>query len=60
MVGSLDPALTILADAFVNVDQNVTDLRGNIQLDGAGHWPPLERTKEVNAALLDFLSGLRT
>jgi len=60
MVGSLDPALTLLADGFVNVDQNVTDLRGNIRLDGAGHWLPLERTKEVNAALLDFLSGLRT
>jgi pimeloyl-ACP methyl ester carboxylesterase len=60
VVGSLDPALTLLADAFVNVDQYVTDLRGNILLDGAGHWLPLERTKEVNAALLDFLSGLTT
>jgi pimeloyl-ACP methyl ester carboxylesterase len=60
MVGSLDPSRTLLADAFVNVDQNVTDLRGNILLDGAGHWLPLERTKEVNAALLDFLRGLRT
>jgi len=26
----------------------------------ASHWLPLERTKEVNAALLDFLRGLRT
>ena len=60
MVGSRDPAATLLADAFVNVDQHVTDLRGNIVLDGAGHWLPLERTKEVNAALLDFLRGLRT
>jgi pimeloyl-ACP methyl ester carboxylesterase len=60
MVGSLDPAATILADAFVNVDQHVTNLRGNIVLDGAGHWLPLERTQEVNAALLDFLRGLGT
>ena len=52
--------LDLLADAFVNVDQYVTDLRGNILLDGAGHWLPLERTTEVNAALLDFLRGLRT
>jgi pimeloyl-ACP methyl ester carboxylesterase len=59
MVGRLDPAATILADALVNVDQHVTDLRGNIVLDGAGHWLPLERTMEVNAALLDFLRGLR-
>jgi pimeloyl-ACP methyl ester carboxylesterase len=60
MVGRLDPSHTILADAFVNVDQNATDLRGNILLGRAGHWLPLERTKEVNAALLDFLSGLST
>jgi pimeloyl-ACP methyl ester carboxylesterase len=58
MVGSLDPAATLLADAFVNVDQHVTDLRGNIVLDWAGHWLPLERTQEVNAALLDFMRGL--
>ena len=60
MAGSLDPAATLLADAFVNVDQHVTDLRGNMVLDGAGHWLPLERTTEVNAALRDFLRGLRT
>ena len=45
----------LLADAFANVDQNVTDLRGNIVLDGAGHWLPLERTEEINSALLAFL-----
>ena len=60
MVGSRDPSAIMLVDAFVNVDQHVTDLRGNMVLDGAGHWLPLERTKEVNAALLDFLRGLRT
>ena len=60
MVGSLDPALAILADAFANVDQNITDLRGNAVLDGAGHWLPLERTREVNSALLAFLGRLDT
>jgi pimeloyl-ACP methyl ester carboxylesterase len=60
MVGSKDPAFVMMAEAFANVNQNVTDLRGNIVLDGAGHWLPLERTKEVNSALLAFLRGLDT
>ena len=60
MVGNHDPAFALLADAFANVDQNVTDLRGNIVLDGAGHWLPLERTEEVNSALLAFLHELDT
>jgi pimeloyl-ACP methyl ester carboxylesterase len=60
MVGSRDPALTMLADGFANLEQNVTDLRGNIVLDGAGHWLPLERTREVNSALLAFLRGIDT
>jgi pimeloyl-ACP methyl ester carboxylesterase len=38
----------------------VVDLRGTIVLDGAGHWLPVERTKEVNSALLAFLRGLDT
>lgn len=58
MVGSRDPALAILADAFASVEQNVTDLRGLKVLDGAGHWLPLERTTEVNSALLSFLHDL--
>ena len=60
MVGSKDPAFVILADAFASLEQNVTNLRGNRVLDGAGHWLPLERTKEVNSALLAFLRGLDT
>ena len=51
--GSKDPVRL-----FLNVDglkDWVTDLRGNILLAGAGHWLPLERTAEVNAALLGFL-----
>jgi epoxide hydrolase A/B len=60
MVGSKDPAFVILADAFASLEQNVTNLRGNRVLDGAGHWLPLERTKDVNSALLAFLGGLDT
>jgi pimeloyl-ACP methyl ester carboxylesterase len=58
MAGSLDPALVLLRDAYDNLEQNVPDLRANVILDGAGHWLPLERTNEVNSALLDFLRGL--
>ena len=58
MVGSLDPTRVLLADAFANLEQNAPNLRANVVLDGAGHWLPLERPKEVNAVLLDFLSGL--
>jgi pimeloyl-ACP methyl ester carboxylesterase len=60
MVGGRDPAMTILADGFANIDKNIADLRGNVMLDGAGHWLPLERTLEVNSALLAFLRGLDT
>ncbi len=58
MVGSLDPTTVLLADAFANLEQNAPNLRGNVVLDGAGHWLPLERPKEVTAALLGFLARL--
>ena len=54
MVGSRDPAVVLLAGAYDDLD-NVIDLRANVVLEGAGHWLPLERPNEVNAALLDFL-----
>ena len=58
VVGSRDASRTLLADAFAAVEQNVTDLRGNVVLEGAGHWLQLERTHEVNIALLAFLREL--
>jgi pimeloyl-ACP methyl ester carboxylesterase len=36
----------------------LTDLRGQVELDGAGHWIQQERPDEVNAALIGFLRGL--
>jgi pimeloyl-ACP methyl ester carboxylesterase len=38
--------------------ENVTDLRGLVLLDGAGHWTQQERPAEVNAAMIDFLKSL--
>ena len=58
MIGTLDPMNVLLADPLANVEHNAPNLRGNVVLEGAGHWLPLERPKEVNAALLDFLAGL--
>ena len=40
------------------MDGWVTDLRGSIMLDGAGHWLPQERPDDVSAAILEFLRGL--
>ena len=60
MIGSLDPMNVLLADALANLEQNAPNLRGNVVLEGAGHWLPIERPKEVNAALLDFLAGLES
>jgi pimeloyl-ACP methyl ester carboxylesterase len=54
MVGSRDPAVVVLSGAYADLE-NVVDLRANVVLEGAGHWLPLERPKEVNAALLNFL-----
>jgi epoxide hydrolase A/B len=34
----------------------VTDLRGTVIVDGAGHWVQQERPDEVNEALLGFLA----
>jgi non-specific protein-tyrosine kinase len=38
------------------MERVVTDLRGKVIIDGAGHWIQQERPSEVNAALLTFLS----
>ncbi|MEJ3652777.1 alpha/beta hydrolase [Actinomycetes bacterium KLBMP 9759] len=38
--------------------QSLTDLRGTTLLAGCGHWIQQERPDEVNAALLEFATGL--
>ncbi len=40
------------------MDAGVTDLRGDVIIEGAGHWIQQERPVDVNGALLAFLSGL--
>jgi pimeloyl-ACP methyl ester carboxylesterase len=65
------PALYIAGDrdlvmAFRGIDQLVPNLaqfvpqlRRTIILPGCGHWTQQERPQEVNAAIIEFLRGLR-
>lgn len=56
VTGSKDPVARFMpAD---RLDDVLTDLRGRIVLDGAGHWIQQERPAEVSAALVDFLGKL--
>ena len=55
--GRLDPVLTMSPpEAMVGW---LTDHRGTVLIDGAGHWVQQEKPTEVNAALTDFLAGLQ-
>ncbi|WP_406101176.1 alpha/beta hydrolase [Streptomyces sp. NBC_01003] len=55
ITGSKDPVGKFMP---ARLDRMLTDLRGQIVLDGAGHWIQQERAEDVNAALLEFLSAL--
>jgi pimeloyl-ACP methyl ester carboxylesterase len=37
---------------------HLRDHRGDVIVDGAGHWVQQQAPDAVNAALLDFLDGL--
>ena len=55
--GALDPVLVMSPPASWTAGS--TDHRGNVIVDGAGHWVQQEKPDEVNAALLDFLDASR-
>ncbi|MZD09607.1 alpha/beta fold hydrolase [Streptomyces sp. SID5785] len=56
VTGSKDPVARFMpSDRLEDV---LTDLRGRVVLDGAGHWIQQERPAEVGAALLEFLDKL--
>ena len=54
--GTLDPVLVMSPPAVM--DGWLNDHRGTVLIEGAGHWLQQERPQQVNAALLEFLSGL--
>lgn len=57
LAGTADPVLGFTPRDRVR-DVATGDYR-EVLLDGAGHWVQQERPDEVNAALLEFLGGLR-
>lgn len=54
--GSLDPVLAMTPPSVQ--DDVVTDHRGTVIVEDAGHWVQQEAPAEVNDALLTFLAGL--
>jgi pimeloyl-ACP methyl ester carboxylesterase len=56
VAGADDPVLRMTNPAAM--DAALSDLRGKVILDGAGHWVQQEKPDEVNKALLTFLAGL--
>jgi pimeloyl-ACP methyl ester carboxylesterase len=55
VTGSRDPVRRFMPETAM--DGWVTDLRGCVVLDGAGHWVQQEAVEPVNAALTGFLEA---
>jgi pimeloyl-ACP methyl ester carboxylesterase len=55
--GADDPVLTMSPPD--GQDVWLTDHRGSVIIDGAGHWVQQEAPEQVNAALLEFCDQLR-
>jgi pimeloyl-ACP methyl ester carboxylesterase len=56
IAGNKDPVLSFGRGNWVSkMDDLVTDMRGKVFIEGAGHWVQMERPAEVNEALLGFL-----
>jgi len=56
LTGSRDPVGRFMPPELM--DGWVTDLRGKVVIEGAGHWVQQERPGEVNDALLSFLRSV--
>lgn len=56
--GTADPVLVMMPPGVM--EGWVTDHRGNVLVEGAGHWVQQERPDEVNSALIDFLAEVTT
>jgi pimeloyl-ACP methyl ester carboxylesterase len=54
LAGSADPVVLMTPPSIM--DGFVTDLRGSVLVDGAGHWVQQEKPAETNGALLGFLA----
>jgi epoxide hydrolase A/B len=59
IAGKKDPVLSFGGGGWVSqMDKWVTDMRGKVFIEGAGHWVQMERPAEVNDALLGFLRAV--
>jgi pimeloyl-ACP methyl ester carboxylesterase len=58
MAGVRDPVLLYWPGWAYQLDSWVTDLRGKVLVEGAGHWVQLERPAAVTEALLGFLKAV--
>jgi pimeloyl-ACP methyl ester carboxylesterase len=56
-IGGADDPVLVMSPPGVN-DEHLADHRGNVIIDGAGHWVQQEKPDEVNTALLEFLHGV--
>lgn len=58
LYGEYDKIAGNTSEAIEGMQPFLTDLRGCIKFDGAGHWLQQERVDGVNDALLSFLNSL--
>jgi pimeloyl-ACP methyl ester carboxylesterase len=56
IAGELDPVVAMASPA--GMEEWVPDLRGTLMLPATGHWTQQEQPARVNAAVIEFLSGL--
>jgi pimeloyl-ACP methyl ester carboxylesterase len=56
--GRLDPVIAMTPPSVGH--DRLTDHRGDVIVEGAGHWVQQESADEVNAALLGFCEAVRT
>jgi pimeloyl-ACP methyl ester carboxylesterase len=54
--GALDPVLRMTPPE--NFLEPLSDHRGTVRVDGAGHWVQQEKPEQVNAALVQFIHEL--
>jgi len=60
VAGAADGVIMMAAEALEKMPERVTDLRINRLIPDIGHWTQQEAPDAVNAALLEFLEGVKS
>lgn len=58
ITGKKDLVMSFPGDWFNQMDQWISDLRGKVIIEDAGHWVQAEKPEPVNEALLGFLKSV--